>query len=166
MKPDKCEECGERKAVVHLTQMVKNKMMVVHLCDVCAAEKGLDTSPGASSPLTDFIAQMGGAPPAPSDPPVRCDFCGLSYADFKDVGRLGCPQCWSAFREPLEKLIRRIHGSTRHLGKVYLPPDPSATEVEKRLEGLRSRLERAVDAEDFERAAELRDEIRTLEVQR
>lgn len=163
MKPDKCEECGANKAVVHLTQVVNNEMTVVHLCEGCAADKGLDTAPGPISPLTDFIAQMGGAPPRPSGTSDRCEFCGLSYADFKDVGRLGCPECWSTFQEPLEKLVRRIHGSIRHVGKVYLPPDPSASEREKRLEGLRNRLERAVDAEDFERAAQLRDQIRSLE---
>ena len=164
MKSDKCQECGLKEAVVHLTQVVNNKMSVVHLCDDCAAAKGLDTSPGPVSPLTNFIAQMGGAPPAPRGPQERCPFCGLSYADFKEVGRLGCPECWSTFQDPLEKLTRRIHGSTRHVGKVYLPPDPSATEVQKRLEGLRNRLVRAVDAEDFERAAKLRDQIRALEV--
>jgi protein arginine kinase activator len=56
-----------------------------------------------------------------------------------------------------------VHGGTQHVGKVYLPPDPTVTEVGKRLEGLRRKLQRAIDAEDFERAAELRDEIRTLE---
>jgi protein arginine kinase activator len=60
-------------------------------------------------------------------------------------------------------LLRRIHGGTQHMGKVYLPPDPTASEMEKRLEGLRRKLERAVDAEDFERAAEIRDEIRSME---
>ncbi|HSG49062.1 MAG TPA: UvrB/UvrC motif-containing protein, partial [Longimicrobiales bacterium] len=157
------EECGGNEAVVHLTQVVNNEMTVTHLCEACAAQKGLETSSGPISPLSDFIAQMGGAPPPPSGSQEACPFCGLTYADFKEVGRLGCPECWSTFQEPLEKLVRRVHGSSHHVGKVYLPPDPSASEMQKRLEGLRNRLERAVESEDFERAAQLRDQIRSLE---
>ena len=62
----KCEECGGNEAVVHLTQVVNNEMTVVHLCEVCAAEKGLEASSAPISPLSDFIAQMGGAPPRPA----------------------------------------------------------------------------------------------------
>lgn len=160
----KCDGCGADNPVVHLTEVVNNKMAMLHLCQACAAEKGLDSSPGPISPLADFISNLGGSSSRPSNPQDRCPFCGLSYPDFKEVGRLGCPECWTAFREPLEKLLRRVHGSTRHVGKVYLPPDPSASEREKRLEGLRNRLSRAVDNEDFERAADLRDQIRSLDV--
>lgn len=159
----KCEECGGNEAVVHLTQVVNNEMTVIHLCEACAAQKGLEASPAPISPLSDFIAQMGGAPPRPPGSQEACPFCGLTYADFKEVGRLGCPECWTTFQDPLEKLVRRVHGSSHHVGKVYLPPDPSASEMQKRLEGLRNRLERAVEAEDFERAAQLRDQIRSLE---
>ncbi|MDH5589023.1 MAG: UvrB/UvrC motif-containing protein [Gemmatimonadota bacterium] len=162
-----CDNCGVGDAVVHLTQIVNNEMTTYHLCERCAAEKGLDTTPAPPNfPITDFLAKMGGHAvegDAPS-PDLTCGFCGLSFADFKESGRLGCPQCYSAFEAPLRGLLRRIHGGTRHVGKVYLPPDPTANEVEKRLEGLRRRLERAVSVEDFERAAALRDEIRTLEI--
>lgn len=161
----KCEGCGEKEAVIHLTQVVNNEMTVLHLCESCAAEKGLESLPDPISPLSDFIAQMGGTPERPAGVDEQCPFCGLTYADFKEVGRLGCPECWTTFQEPLEKLVRRVHGSTHHIGKVYLPPDPTASELEKRLEGLRNRLERAVEAEDFERAAQLRDQIRSLEPQ-
>ena len=94
---------------------------------------------------------------------VTCQFCGLSFADFRETGRLGCPHCYSTFEPHLRGLLRRIHGATQHIGKIYLPPDPTQSEREKRLEGLRRKLARAVDAEDFERAAELRDQIRALE---
>ncbi|MDT8340261.1 MAG: UvrB/UvrC motif-containing protein [Longimicrobiales bacterium] len=158
-----CEECGGDEAVVHLTQVVNNEMSVVHLCEACAAAKGLEAGGEPASPLSDFIAQMGGAPPRPAGADTACPFCGLTYADFKEVGRLGCAECWTTFQDPLEKLVRRVHGSSQHLGKVYLPPDPSATDLRRRMEGLRHRLNRAVEAEDFERAAQLRDQIRTLE---
>lgn len=162
----KCESCGDHEAVVHLTQIENNEMSVVHLCEACAAEQGLETPTETPNvPLADFLAEMSGDAPsrASSSAPERCPFCGLSFAEFREVGRLGCPQCWSAFEEQLQGLLRRVHGATTHMGKVYLPPDPTASEREKRLEALRRRLERAVELEDFERAAELRDEIRAFE---
>jgi len=153
--------------VVHYTQVVNNETKTLHLCERCAAEKGLQTSASSGNLLlADFLAKMGGdgsASTESSEEEVTCPFCGLSARDFKEVGRLGCPQCYPTFESYLRGLLRRIHGGTQHVGKVYLPPDPTASEKQKRLEALRRKLERAVDAEDFERAAELRDQIRTLE---
>jgi protein arginine kinase activator len=159
-----CDNCGSSKAVVHLTQIVNNEMSTFHLCERCAAEKGLDTTPETPNvPLTDFLAQMGETETPDTEPDTQCSFCGLTFSQFRDAGRLGCPHCYSTLEDHLRGLLRRIHGGTQHIGKVYLPPDPSATEMEKRLEGLRRKLQRAVDAEDFERAAEIRDKIRSLE---
>ncbi len=160
-----CGNCGSGDAVVHLTQIVNNQMSTAHLCEKCAAEKGLETAPEpVKFPLTDFLAQMGEKSADETVEPVTpCGFCGLTFADFRESGRLGCPHCYSAFEPHLKNLLRRIHGGTAHVGKVYLPPDPSAGEMEKRLHGLRRKLQRAVDSEDFERAAELRDQIRALE---
>ncbi|NJD19108.1 MAG: hypothetical protein FIA95_07490 [Gemmatimonadetes bacterium] len=161
-----CDQCGSGDAVVHLTQIVNNQMSTFHLCEKCAAEKGLETTPEpVNFHLTDFLAQMGEGDAASSEPAqdLRCSFCGLTFRDFRETGRLGCPHCYASFEAHLRGLLRRIHGGTQHVGKVYLPPDPSATEMEKRLETLRRKLQRAVETEDFERAARLRDEIRTLE---
>ncbi len=169
-----CQNCGSENAVIHLTQIVDQEMKTLHLCEACAAEKGLETSSVPESfPLTDFLAQMGGKggeaggtsgdDPEDSKPVGDCSFCGLSFSDFKESGRLGCPHCWSSFELHLRGLLRRVHGGSQHLGKVYLSPDPSVSEREKRLEALRKKLRRAVEIEDFERAAEIRDEIRTLE---
>lgn len=160
-----CELCGENPAVVHLTQVLDDQMTVLHLCKACAAEKGVD-SPEIpdTSPLTDFLAQMdlSGDQPRPESS-EGCPFCGLTYGKFRETGRLGCPHCWESFETQLRGLLRRVHGSTRHAGKVYLPADPSAAERRQRLEALRRKLERAVESEDFERAAELRDSIQELE---
>jgi protein arginine kinase activator len=162
-----CDLCGENPAVVHLTQVVDNQTTTSHLCERCATEKGLYTpSPPPNLPLADFLGKMGGAAPREGEDPagdLTCPFCGLNASGFKELGRLGCPQCYSTFETSLRGLLRRVHGGTQHVGKVYLPPDPSTTEVENRLEGLRKKLQRAIDAEDFERAAQLRDQIRTLE---
>lgn len=160
-----CDHCGSTDAVVHLTQIVNNEMSSFHLCERCAAEKGLETTPEpASVPLTDFLAQMGHDQfEEPETGGNQCSYCGLTFKQFKETGRLGCPHCYETFAYSLRRLLRRVHGGTQHVGKVYLPPDPSASEMEKRLEGLRRRLDRAVQSEDFERAAEIRDQIRSLE---
>lgn len=160
-----CDHCGDQEAVIHLTQIVNNEMRTFHLCEACAAEKGLE--PGVAStnvPLTDFIAQMGKTIPTESvEAGGECGYCGLTPEDFKRTGRLGCSHCYVTFEPHLRKLMRRIHGGTQHVGKVYLPPDPTEADREDRLRGLRRKLDRAVRVEDFERAAEIRDEIRTLE---
>lgn len=162
-----CDHCGKAQAVVHLTQVVDNETTTSHLCEKCAAEKGIQTnvSPG-NLPLADFLAQMGGDDPTSAGAPVddpTCPFCGLSTKAFKEVGRLGCPECYTTFEAYLKGLLRRIHGGTQHVGKIYLPPDSTVSDREQRLESLRRKLARAIDTEDFERAAELRDQIRTLE---
>lgn len=159
-----CDSCGQGEAVVHLTQVVDNQMTTSHLCEQCAAAKGLDTVEGQPNfALTDFLAQMGEAPEQDASLEATCGFCGLTAAAFRETGRLGCSHCYATFDSHLRGVLRRIHGGTQHVGKVYLPSDPTVFERAKRAEGLRGRLRRAVESEDFERAAELRDLIRTLD---
>jgi protein arginine kinase activator len=161
-----CDHCGEHEAEVHLTQIVQNEMTTRHLCARCAAELGVQTAaPAAKLPLTDFLAQMGKGAVGEADVGTvgPCSFCGTSVEDFKRTGRLGCPHCYSVYEPQLRGLLRRIHGATQHVGKVYLPPDTAEADRTARLAGLRRKLQRAVEAEDFERAAELRDQIRALE---
>lgn len=160
-----CNSCGVNEAVMHFTQIVNNEVSTYHLCEACAAEKGLEPGPGAGDfPLADFLAQMGGEKRGEAgDEQGTCGYCGLRLEDFKKSGRLGCSHCYVAFEKHLRGLLRRLHGSTQHVGKVYLPPDPTEAERRERLAGLKRRLDRAVDREDFERAAMLRDQIRSLE---
>ena len=164
MPDDLCDNCGSKPATVNLTQIENNEMSSYHLCEDCAAQKGLEaaTEP-SSSPLPDFLAQIGDEPREEEDSDNECSFCGLTFAAFRETGRLGCPHCYETFEAHLRRLLRRVHGGTKHVGKIYLPPDPTVSEIEKQMEALRRRLNRAVEAEDFERAAELRDQIRSLE---
>jgi len=160
-----CDKCGKSPAVIHLTQIENNEMSTFHLCERCAAEKGLETGAGAgTAPLTDFLAQMGKSLSAgPAASAGACEFCGLTLNDFKRTGRLGCPHCYSHFDHHLRGLLRKLHGGTQHVGKVYLPPDPRQADRTARVASLRRSLGRAVEAEDFERAAAIRDQIRRLE---
>lgn len=156
-----CEQCGKNEAILHLTHIENNQMKSLHLCEPCAAEKGLEAPhEQAPLPLTDFLAKVNRGEPTVAGP---CPFCGLKLDEFKKTGRLGCSQCYVTFEPHLSGLLRRLHGSTQHVGKVYLPPDPSHAQQEERLAGLRRKLDHAVQSEDFERAAQLRDQIRNLE---
>ena len=174
-----CENCREREAVIHLTQIVNNSVTTMHLCEPCAAEKGVETGASvAKFPLGDFLASLGkGGGSEPAGEPgldVPCPACGATLRDFRQSGRLGCADCYAAFEAHLRDLLRRLHGSTRHEGETYRAgaaapashpaPVPAAVAVGKGgLEDLRDALKRAIEAENFELAAELRDRIRVLE---
>lgn len=160
----KCDNCGAADAVIHLTQIVNNAATTSHLCEACAADKGLDASPPpASAPLTDFLAQIGKGVGVESGVVGRCPSCGLTASQLRQTGRLGCADCYSHFEQHLRGLLRRLHGGTQHVGKSLVAGDPEKADRAALVQGLRRSLQRAVDAEDFEHAASLRDQIRRLE---
>ena len=163
-----CDNCGEREAAIHLTQIVDNSVTTLHLCPQCAAEKGVQTGAAvAKFPLSDFLASMGKGVAAelpPGQASKACDFCTATLEDFRESGRLGCPHCYQTFDSHLRDLLRRLHGSSQHVGKVYLSPEASEDDLrDRQLVALREQLRAAVDAENFELAAELRDRIRVFE---
>lgn len=159
-----CDNCRERDAVVHLTQIVESVVSQVHLCEQCAAARGIETTVAVPKhPLGDFLqAVQQQAAQLPGDA-ARCAYCGTSLRDFRASGRLGCAQCYGAFEQSLRELLRRVHGSTRHTGWHHEGADPDVMEREATLEQLRTKLARAVEGEAFEDAATLRDQIRGLE---
>lgn len=161
----KCESCHERDAVVHLTQIVNDSVSQLHLCEVCAAERGVEPPLPSQTPLGSFLAAMGqgGGPEVPVAAPAPCPGCGATLRDFREIGRLGCPQCYQSFAGPLRDLLRRLHGGTQHVGERYAPPGAAVRAVAAEREALREALAAAVAAEQFELAAELRDRLRGLE---
>ncbi len=161
-----CDHCGEREAVIHLTQVVNDSVTTVHLCETCAAERGVDTAAHiAKYPLGDFLATLGEGTGETAAAGDVCPGCGATLDHFRRTGRLGCARCYATFAPALRELLRRLHGSTRHKGERYAgagaeggPGVPAGT-----LTDLRERLRRAVETEDVEEAARLRDAIRGLE---
>jgi protein arginine kinase activator len=159
-----CDQCGENDAIIHLTTIQNNQITTSHLCEGCASEKGME--PGVTMgnlPLTDFLAQSGKALADAAVSVGPCAYCGMRLEDFKKKGRLGCSHCYVTFDNHLRNLLRRLHGSGQHIGKVYLPPNPSETQRQERLAGLRRKLDHAVESEDFEQAARIRDMIKGME---
>ena len=117
------------------------------------------------TPLNDFLqaVQQQLGPSSGGADAARCSFCSLSLRDFRATGRLGCAYCYGAFEGSLRDLLRRVHGSSRHVGRRYEPPRPDLMERASTLSELRDRLRRAIEQEQFELAADLRDRIRVLE---
>lgn len=166
-----CEQCHEREAVIHLTQIVNEQVTTLHLCERCAADKGVE-SPGSQpkTPLGTFLAAMGQELPSQVPAPRtgdNCPRCGGSLQDFRESGRLGCPDCYRSFEVPLRDLLRRLHGSTQHVGERYADTDKEqalpAAQARPQAAELREQLRLAVETENFELAAELRDRLRVLE---
>jgi protein arginine kinase activator len=144
---------------------VENAVTQLHLCEKCAAERGIEsTVAGPKHPLGDFLqAVQQQSLTLPGDA-ARCSYCGTSLRDFRASGRLGCAQCYGAFEQSLRDLLRRVHGSAQHVGRTYKVPNPELLERDVSLGALRARLQQAIESEEFEAAAALRDEIRTLEL--
>lgn len=172
-----CDECGKNKSTVHLTEIVNEQITKLNLCEACAKQKGADAEQHFG--IADLLAALSdveGHAPGPAHGTtgphgaalkVKCTNCGLSYEDFKKVGRLGCSQCYTAFKANLTPLLKRIHGSNQHLGKT---PNPEFTKemkasykLHEELMAVRDELLKAVKREEFEEAAALRDKIKFLE---
>ncbi|MBD3298707.1 MAG: hypothetical protein GF341_08640 [candidate division Zixibacteria bacterium] len=161
----KCENCGKNDASVHFTQIRNNKKTEMHLCKECAKQKGfhnpLDDVP---FPLAEFLNSMVKSGGTGTDPIARlvCSECGMRFIDFSRVGRFGCGNCYRAFRAPLEDLFRKIHGATRHCGRTNQQVDHTVKGVVEEEVRLKDELKRAIEREDFELAAALRDRLKAL----
>jgi protein arginine kinase activator len=159
-----CDSCKERDSVVTLTTSNAQGVTELHLCEKCAAERGIETQLTApKQPLTDFILAVQKQLPTTMLESSRCSFCSGTLRDFKNSGRLGCAYCYATFESSLRDLLRRVHGNSRHQGKRYQPPQPVVAEGATVLSELRDRLRRAIEQEQFEEAARLRDQIKVLE---
>ena len=156
-----CCICKEREARVFLTQIVADKVQKVDLCEECAKQKGLDDAAGFSP--ADVLLGLGAAEieQYAGGSELKCSKCGFTQADFKKSGRLGCAECYATFAEGLEGLLKTMHKGTRHVGKIPQSQQQSR-DLAERLKLLRKKLDKAVADEDFEQAANLRDEIKQV----
>jgi protein arginine kinase activator len=158
-----CDVCKMNDAAVFLTQIVDGKMQKVNLCEGCSKEKGVQDPTGFA--LADLLLGIGAAEEIEKGgSSTRCPVCGFTQADFKKTGRLGCSSCYVAFAEGLNSLLKAMHKGTSHVGK--LPAHAQKTlALSDRMKTLAENLRKAVQEENYETAAALRDEIRQLENQ-
>lgn len=158
-----CEICGKNQATVHYTEIINNEATESHLCEDCARKKGAILKP--HFPLADLLAGLIDFKiplTLEEEGRGRCSRCGLTYSDFKKIGRLGCGQCYDTFKESLAPLLKRVHGSNEHVGKSPTKAG-KAMPATQQLRQLRERLQKAIRREEFEEAAKLRDRIREIE---
>ena len=176
-----CDNCKSKPAEVFYSQIAEGKLHKVNLCKGCSKEKGVEDPTGFA--LGELLLGMGEnkqvgpgpkALPAPAaggssgrdepDPAHRCPACGFTQADFKKTGRLGCSECYPTFADSLAALLKAMHKGTAHTGKVPARVRRQR-QLSTRVSTLRQDLERAVRDENYEGAANLRDQIRQIETQ-
>jgi len=156
-----CQICNKAQATVHLTEVAQNKLARdLHVCDDCARANGVgyktslqaQDAPAKGNPLGKLVKEA---------PEVTCPACGLAYSEFRQKVRAGCEKDYEVFREGIVPLLQKIHGATKHIGKV--PPDAGDTlQRERRLRELEREMEDLVKREQYEKAARVRDDIRKL----
>jgi protein arginine kinase activator len=165
----KCQKCGANNANTHIKTVINGEFKEYDLCSECAKKMGYtnvfgDFESDFSSLLGSFF---GNVLPARTQA-TRCEFCGSSYSDIAKSGHVGCANCYQIFGEQLLPSIRRMHGNTTHCGKNSGSAQkqigkPAEETKEQKIEKMKAELEKAVQEQNFEYAAELRDKIKEME---
>ncbi|MDP2044069.1 MAG: UvrB/UvrC motif-containing protein [Candidatus Omnitrophota bacterium] len=164
-----CDICGKNAATVHLTEIIDEQMNELHLCEDCARAKS--SAMEQQFGLSELLAGMADFEKPDKDEEIvtaKCPSCGLTYADFKKIGRLGCGECYNIFRKYLAPLLKRIHGSSQHVGKSPLKAKTKpagqilVSKKKTDLQELKAQLQKLIEQEAFEEAARLRDQIKKI----
>lgn len=159
-----CQNCKKNEATTHIKRIINGETTQAHLCSDCAKSLGYDSMfSDFGFSFSDMLSSFFNEPALASigAHSLRCDKCGSSFEDIVRSGKIGCADCYDTFYDKLLPSLERIHGKTSHEGKI-----PNASEIiEKRteLEDLKAELKKAVDAQDYEQAAVLRDKINAAE---
>jgi len=161
-----CDICNKKKATVHLTEIIDDQMSEMHLCEECARKKSVQMEQQFG--LADLLAGLADFGKSTKEEKeiqesVKCANCGMSYDEFRKFGRLGCSQCYESFKMHLGTLLKKVHGSNHHLGKTPTKILPAEKKMIENLQELKIQLAQAIQVEDFEKAAEIRDKIREME---
>ena len=156
MKCDLCEE----KATVFYTQIADGKLKKFVLCETCAQEKGITNPDGLlmAEQVLDHTLSVPETEVIPLGSSTECSTCGFGIGNYQKVGRLGCPDCYDAFAREISERLPTLHKGGAHVG--YIPAGLVATQArDAKLRDIKSRLSKAIDAENYEEAARLRDEL-------
>jgi protein arginine kinase activator len=174
MKKMLCEKCKKRTATVFYNENINGKAKSFSLCGECAAKlremgdvQDITSMIGSfADPFSnlhdDLFGGFFGIPSHAAKLPKKCPNCEATYAEISKYGKVGCPNCYEVFRDELASLIASVHGTTSHTGKV--PARHRAKkERDLRLKDLKEQLQAAIQSEAYEKAAELRDEIKKMQ---
>lgn len=168
-----CSECKKRPANLYFTQIINGKKREIHVCEVCAKQKGYMAYGEESYSLHDLLKglfdfnspQIGmQSEQLFKQEEVHCPKCNLSFRDFQRIGKFGCAQCYNTFVAKLDSIFRRVHsGNTVHNGKIPKRKG-GILHQKKELEEYRKELQYLIEREEFEQAAIVRDKIKRLEM--
>ncbi len=167
-----CDKCHKNEASIYVTEVTHEGQIEHHLCEQCAAKLGLLAEKNTVFSINDFLSGIfnhnSHFETAPEQVNLKsqlvCPNCHMSYADFTRTGKIGCSVCYKTFGSKLVPLLRRIHGSSNHIGKV--PRRAGGTiGLKQEIANLREQIEKHIKAEEYEQAAVLRDRIKVLENQ-
>ena len=161
-----CDQCNKNPATIRLTMVMDGKVQEKNLCHSCLGQVQHSESEFDLNGLVGFLSNFLGESHAPKqehDPndALKCSECGSTYKEFRENGLLGCAHCYAAFAKPLEQVLKGVHGNTKHVGFTPDHLEESVSDILK-IDRLKQELQQAISAEEFERAAELRDYIRLL----
>jgi len=159
-----CEDCHENEAEVLVTEVdASGNLKEKHLCKTCAGKKGylLHKQKPLSQMFTELLKEQADA----KDSALTCKACGMTWEEFRVLGRFGCEQCYVHFGDKVERLISRIQGTNQHTGRKasLTPPKSSAVFDEMERKRLREELIKAIQDEKYEKAAKIRDDLRKYE---
>jgi len=159
-----CQNCNKKQATIHLTEIInENEKREVHLCEECAKEKGLHYK--AHFSIQDLLGSLINMPQnreMAEMASATCPVCGITYTEFRTSGRFGCMSDYRTFGAGLDPLFDKIHHARRHRGKVPLRRGQDL-DAEEKLADMKEHLAEAIDREDYEEAARLRDSIQSME---
>ncbi len=165
----KCTHCNEREANTHIKRIINGKKEEMHLCEECARELGVmeefSFEPFSMDSLFSNLLGAGAAALNSLSGVDRCTYCGTTFNDIANSGRVGCAHCYDRFEDKLAPSIEKLHGRVKHIGKSVSYTEESEAENEKKpskLETLKEELKKAVQEQRFEDAAVLRDKINAL----
>jgi len=167
-----CQECQERPATFHFTKVVNGEKTEVHICEYCAKEKGEVMFSNSGFSVNNLLSGLLNidTPMTQKEQSIfhhhdvlQCEQCKMTYPQFTKIGRFGCSNCYRKFRQQIQPLLRRVHsGNSVHAGKV--PKRIGGTvHLKKKVDELREKLQKLIVQEEFEQAALVRDEIRSIE---
>lgn len=162
-----CEKCKKNEVKIHLIKLINGERTETWLCEVCAKEISEISFRSSLSPLEGASYQniLNGYFEVLNNKEkieIICKSCGLTYSQFRKSGQLGCGSCYDSFSEFLRPMIKRIHGDLEHIGKIPNKAGNEFIEI-KRIKRLKEELQKCISAEEYEKAAVIRDEIKTLE---
>jgi protein arginine kinase activator len=159
-----CQICKVNEATVRYTEIISGGLTEIHLCQKCVQSE--DKTIGADFGFAGLCAAAQPKVEAPSvaesDASQKCTCCGISFGDVMSKGRLGCAECYTTFKEQLAPLIEKVHGATQHMGKIPSEKD-GLHQIRSKLMRCRGKLRKAIELENYEEAAQLRDLIREIE---